>query len=214
MNLGEFKSLLRDAIKRGDSYDSQLDGLIRRAARWIEQNYTMQYMRRLVRVQSVAGSDTILLPTNVPVKSLNFLRFIGGDRIYVCRKSTLENQDTCGPWLDRYGDWPETSKALFPTEFYMDGVESIVFNRAFSEVLPGEGLLIRYTDFPTEDSQTHWLLQYAEGLLLRQALVEFMVLARDDRGYTVAKLQREEDIKALMNADFDAQFTGQDLQWS
>jgi len=58
------------------------------------------------------------------------------------------------------------------------------------------------------------VLQYAEGLLLRQALVEFMTHARDDRGYTVAKLQREEDIKALMNADFDAQFVGQDIQWS
>lgn len=213
MNLGDFKTLLRDAIKRGNSYDEQLDGFTRRAARFIEQNYTLQYMRRRFTLRSVAGEDKIELPTQFPIKSIEAIRFVGADgTLYPMAKGDL--MDPIQPRsIDRYGAIIWQSGSVLPSQFFMDGMYAMVFDKAFPEALDGQGMMARYSDFPKQDNQTHWLIQNAEGLMLRQCLIEFFTLARDDRGYSVAKLQREEDIKALLNADFEARHTGSDLQW-
>lgn len=211
MNLGEFKTELRAAMKRGASFDDRLGGFTRRAARWIEQNYTLQYMRRRILVQSEAANDTILLPTNVPIKSVEYIRFEGTDGTRIeCSKGDLADPAVNWNTLSRYSAWP--TNTLFPTRFYLDGLEALVFDRAFPEALAGQGIMSRYSDFPMADNQTHWLLLNAEGLMLRQALLEFLTDARDERGYAIAKAQREEDIRALLNADYEARYTGQDLQ--
>jgi hypothetical protein len=87
-----------------------------------------------------------------------------------------------------------------------------VFNRAFTQVLSGQGIMARFSDFPIADSDSHWLLVNAEGLMLRQSMLEFMADARDDRGFQAVMGKREEDIKALMNADYDVRYTGQSIQ--
>lgn len=204
MNLGEAKAQLRDAIKRGNSYDAQLGSFFRRAARWIEQNQTLQYMRRRVVLDSVVGDSVILLPTNIPIKSLEYIRFDAGDGSrYECSKGELSDPEI--NWSLRVG-------SAWPKHFYMDGVEALVFDRAFPEALPGQGIMVRYSDFPTADNQTHWLLQHAEGLMLRQALLEFMTTARDDRGYAITVAQRDQELKTLLNADFEMRYAGQDIQ--
>jgi hypothetical protein len=212
MNLAEFKSELRSSIKRGNSFDDRLGGFARRAARWIEQNYTLQYMRRRIIVNAVASKDVVLLPTNVPIKSVEYLRFDAADGTrHECSKGLLSDPEVDWTVNARYTDWPNR-QAMWPSHFYMDGMEALVFNRVFPEALDGQGMMARYSDFPMKDTQTHWLLKNAEGLMLRQALIEFLTDARDDRGAAAAMQKREEDIKALLNADFEAQYTGQDIQ--
>jgi hypothetical protein len=98
--------------------------------------------------------------------------------------------------------------------FILDGVENLVFNRPFQEVITGQGMMARYSDFPKQPNQTHWLLQNAEGLMLRQSLLEFMTSERDDRGFQAVSMKRAEDVKALMDADFEITYTGTDIQWS
>lgn len=211
MNLGDFKDQLKSAIKRGDSYDDRLDGFIRRAARWIEQNYTLQYMRRRFRLVSVVGDDTIDLPPNVPIKSIEYLRFDGTDGTrYEMTKGDLSDGNIEWTQADRYSSWP-SNRDIMPSHFYLDGVRALVFNRSFTEVLNGQGIMAQYSDFPRKDNQTHWLLQNAEGLMLRQALLEFLVDARDDRGAQAVMLKRQEDIQVLLNADYELRHTGQDL---
>lgn len=211
MNLGDFKSELRSSIKRGSAYDDRLGGFARRAARWIEQNYTLQYMRRRILVTSEATKDVILLPTNVPIKSVEYIRFEGTDGTrYECTKGELSDPEIQWTRNMHLTEW--TRNMWTPSRFFLDGMEALVFDAPFPESLNGQGMMARYSDFPTADHQTHWLLIHAEGLLLRQATIEFLVDARDDRGAMAAKQQRDEDIKALMNADFEARYTGQDLQ--
>lgn len=210
MNLGEFKAELKAEIKRGNSYDLRLDGLVRRAARWIEQNYTFQYMRRRFEVDSVEAEATIDLPANVPIKAIEYLRFDGTDGTrYEISKGELSDPEWLSP-LDRYE--ARLNPPRMPNMFYLDGVDSLVFNRAFPEALVGQGIMARYTDFPKNDNQTHWLLINAEGLLLRQTVLEFMVSERDDRGFQAVATKRAEDVKALIDADFHARYTGQDVQ--
>jgi hypothetical protein len=211
MNLGDFKNELRSAMKRGSSYDDRLGGFARRAARWIEQNYTLQYMRRRITVTSVAGDTTILLPTDVPIKSIEYLRFnaLDGTR-FDCSKGELSDPDVL--WTTATSGQIWDTMTQFPSRFYMDGTIALVFNVPFTESLQGQGIMARYSDFPVNDSETHWLLNNAEGLMIRQALLEFLVDARDDRGAQAAIMKRDEEIKALLNADYDARYTGQDIQ--
>lgn len=206
-----FKDELRAEIKRGTSYDARMDGLIRRGARWIEQNYTFQYMRKRIRVDSQVGDETIPLPTNVPLKSLEFLRFIAADgTVLVCTKGELSDpEEQWGP-LGRYDPWP-VAQTQFPSRFYLDGVTHAVFNRTFQEALAGEGIMSIYSDLPLSPDQSHWLLNNAEGLLLRQCMVEFMTSERDDRGMAALVQKRQEDCKALIMADASVRYTGQDL---
>lgn len=210
MLLGDFKNELRLAMKRGSSMDDQLDGFVRRAVRWIEQNYTLQYMRRVVRLVSVAGDDTIELPEGVAVKTIEYLRFTGSDGTRIeCRKGDLSDRDSQWTQLDRYSAWP--TRTLNPSVFWLDGVNALVFDRMFTESLTGIGLMAQYSDFPRQDHHTHWLLDNAEGLLLRQCMVEFLLSARDDRAAQAYMLKRQEDVQVLLNADQEMKYTGQDL---
>lgn len=212
MNLGEFKAEVKAELKRGDSYDLRLDGLIRRAARWIEQNYTFQYMRRRFEVDSVEQEATIDLPPNVPIKSIEYLRFEAEDGTrFEVSKGEMSDEEWHQP-VDRYGDRWDMSNATFPTRFFLDGTDSIVFNRVFPKAYTGQGIMARYSDFPKDANQTHWLLINAEGLMLRQTVLEFMVSERDDRGFQAVAAKRAEDIKALVDADFHTRWTGQDVQ--
>jgi hypothetical protein len=214
MNLGDFQAELKAEIKRGDSYDARLPNLIRRAARWVEQNYTFQYMRRRFEVDTAAGENVIGLPANVPIKSIIYLRFDAPDGTrYEVRKGDLSDEEWTGPIL-RYESIWAGKVSTFPTLFYLDGVENLVFNRPFQEVITGQGMMVRYSDFPKQPNQTHWLLQNAEGLMLRQSLLEFMTSERDDRGFQAVSMKRAEDVKALMDADFEITYTGTDIQWS
>lgn len=210
MLLGDFKTELRLAMKRGSSMDDQLDGFVRRAVRWIEQNYTLQYMRRVFRVLSVAGDDTIELPEGVAIKSIEYLRFVGSDGTRIeCRKGDLSDRAVDSPLPDRYSAWP--TRTLSPSVFWMDGVNALVFDRVFTESLTGIGMLAQYSDFPRLDHHGHWLLDNAEGLLLRQCMIEFLLSARDDRGAQAYMLKRQEDVQVLLNADHEMKYTGQDL---
>lgn len=210
MILGEFKEELRGAMKVGTSLDTRLDGFIRRAARWIEQNHTLQYMRRRFTVESVAGDMTLPLPPNVPIKAVEYLRFETPAGTWLeCQKAEVSDPQKDWSHVDRYTAWP--TRAVNPTHFYMDGVETLVFNRPWQESLPGVGILARYSDFPRQDNQTHWLLNFAEGLLLRQTMIEVLLDRRDSRAAESFVAKREEDIRALLNADYQMRFAGQEL---
>jgi hypothetical protein len=168
-------------------------------------------MRRRFEVDSVEAEATIDLPATVPIKAIEYLRFDGTDGTrYEVSKGDLSDDEWKSP-VDRYGENWRVNLNM-PTLFYLDGADSLVFNRVFPAALVGQGIMARYTDFPRENNQTHWLLQNAEGLLLRQALLEFMVSERDDRGFQAVAAKRQEDIKALIDADFHTRWTGQDVQ--
>jgi hypothetical protein len=209
VNLGDFKSELRDKIKKGDSFDEKLGGYSRRAARWIEQNQTLQYMRRRVELDATAGEVVIPLPTNMPIKAVEYIRFTAADGTRLeCQKGELSDPEIEWHTSSRYS----SSGTLNPSHFYLDGVEALIFNQTFPVNMTGVGIVARYSDFPMRDNETHWLLNNAEGLMLRQAMIEYMTDARDDRGYQSYILQREQDLKVLLTADYEMRYAGQDLQ--
>jgi hypothetical protein len=217
MNLGEFYDQLRFMIKRGSSLDGQLPGYVRRAARFLEQNYTLQYMRRRFEVTSEIGTNRIALPPNVPIKTIENLRFLGSDGTeYPVNKGSMNDSALRAfypaypsSFSSRYD--PGVGWVGMPTVYYLDGVSALVFNQNFLESLTGEGIMVRYSEWPTADDQTHWLLENAEGLLLRQSMKEYFLATRDDRGQAGNDAQWQQDLKAMLNADYEMRYAGADL---
>jgi hypothetical protein len=207
MNVGEFKTMLRDSHKRGTSLDSQLNNFLRRASRWIEQNYSLFYMRRRIHLTSTAGEDTIILPTSIAIKSIALLRYRNADgTLGKINKIDMEDEDWV-PGQTAYG----IPSSTIPSAFSLNGSEELIFNARFSNSVDLEGIMIRYTDWPQDDDKTHWLLNNAEGLMLRQSMIEVSTYTRNADAYAVFLRQREEDVKVLLNADYEARYAGQDI---
>lgn len=197
MNLGEFKDLLRRAHKRGTSLDHELDGAIRRAARWIEANYTLQYMKQRVTLTVERGTDEVALP-RIGIKAILFLRYrdlVDGEVMRIS-KSTLESFN---------------HELMPPQEFYLDGATRLVFNGIFQEDAVLIGRIARFSDWPKKDTDTHWLLDNAESLLLTQSMLELGLISRDDRTYQTFLQHRSDQITVLQNADYEAEYAGQDI---
>jgi hypothetical protein len=196
--VGEFKSELRTALKRGPSLDALLGGYMRRASQWIEQNYTLQYMRRRFDLRLEAGTDSIPMPRRC--KSVEVIKWTGVPMDYVtCSKRTFE-------MIDRV---PHAT--VVPQQFYLDGQAEIVFNGKASGDLVGVGIAVLYSDFPADDRDSHWLIVNAEELFLTQCIIGSSILNRDERTFAMMKVQRDELIKVMLNADYEAVYTGMDL---
>jgi hypothetical protein len=100
-----------------------------------------------------------------------------------------------------------------PGEFYLDGTNTLVFPFAYSgaESLVGTGILARYSDFPLEDDESHWLLDNGEAVLLVQSMLELGIISRDDRTYAMFDGHFQKHITVMLNADTEAVYTGQDI---
>lgn len=203
MQLGEFKTEVKAALKRGDAFDDQIPGFIRRAARWVEQNYTLQYMRKQAVLDVEGDSPEVDLPEGLPIKTVEYVTFptlFGrGDRIHTARKGELSDME----WGQQTGYAPEL--------FYLDGVERLVFNGLFGTDVQGVAMIVRYSDWPNKDGLTHWLLQNAESLMLTQTLIEASVVTRDQRTWEMLRQQRDEQIRVLLSADYEMRYAGQDI---
>lgn len=207
MTQGDFKEILRRAHKRGTSLDDALGGAIRRAASWIEKNYTLQYMRRRFELELESGDTEVDVP-DVRMKAfITPIRWNAQDRHgkYIkCSKVNFEDEDFS---LDR-------STSTVPTGFYLDGVEKIIFTSAYSGDAPllGQGFLSRFSDLPIEDDESHWLFEHAESPMIVQCMLELGVVdTRDERTYSMYLKHREDQMKVLMNADYETQYSGADI---
>lgn len=199
MNLGEFKELLRRAHKRGTSLDGELDGAIRRAARWIESNKTLYYMKQSVQLNVRKDTDWVDLP-RIGIKTVLYLRYkdLVDGQVVDINKVSMEGLTF-------------TPAGYAPREYYMDGAYRLVFNGTFQEDFVLLGKVARYSDWPKKNTDTHWLLDNAESLLLTQSMLELGLISRDDRSYAIFSQNRSDQITVLENADFETEYAGQTI---
>jgi hypothetical protein len=176
---------------------------MRRAARWVEQNHTLQYMRRRFSVTAAAGATEIEIPSTGIKTILNFRWTTSGTATgwFNCNKVSFGDID-----------WDRSAVLGLPGQFYLDGERTLVFNGTVQAEAKAEGMLVRYSDWPKTDSEEHWLLNNAESLLLVRSMIELAVVnTRDERTWTMFRTHQEDAIRTLMNADYEAQYSGQDI---
>lgn len=204
MTLDQFKVILRRAHKRGTALDADLDGAIRRAAQFVEQNYSLQYMRRRFDVTLGVGESTLEIP-DMRIKAVLGIRWDVLDTFGRYQKAKKIDFDDI--------DYPSTrhDSSTVPTEFYLDGEHTLVFTTTTSEELTGEGMLERYSDFPIEGDEDHWLLNNAESLMLCESMMQLGIITRDDRSYAMYERNMQRAIQVMLNADYAARYAGQDI---
>ena len=200
MNLGEFHALVSRSLNRGTSQDANIPTSVRQAVRWIERNYTFQYMKRWVE-----GS------INVTVDNPYIIT------LYELRPKAIEAFRLIDPETGRFRDLKRidpkqrTSRIVgTPSGYWLDGVNSIILDAIPEQNLSYEMHLTQYTALPTDTDFVHWLFDNAEDLLLFCTLWYLSISLRDDRMATSYKLFRDEAIKTLDIAEQDIQFNDRD----
>lgn len=203
MNLGDFHEVVSSALARGTALDEQIPSFVRQAARWLERNYTFNYMKQFVGVSiDVSELDTpryIELGAQVP-KAIPFFRWVMGDGSYQkCDRVEASDQDSL----------TDATAALPPTGFWLDGVRRLVLNQTPTEDLEGELRLDRYTAWSTDDDFEHWLIDYAEDVLLARTMIHLGARTKDRKLMEFYAPLFKDGITGLLLAEDELAYAGQ-----
>lgn len=90
-----------------------------------------------------------------------------------------------------------------PAGYWLLGKTSIVLDCKPLEALPLEMLFVEFTDWPTELTSTHWLLENAEALLFCTTLLKFSTYLRDPKMLEAYKQERDEELQTLIGSEID-----------
>lgn len=199
VSLGEFHTLVSDALGRGPSLNSVIPRRVQFAANWLERNYTFQYMRqfRLLGVSATAEFPHIVSLHDLEIKRIKAIR----------RRET----DTDGSYLFspplKQVDPIERSTRPFgqPESYWLNGVSSIVFNSTPDEDMTFEGHFVLFTKWGSDDDWTHWLLDNATQLLLCRTLMVMMPRTRDPALYQAHKTEFDLELQSMNVAEEDLQ---------
>lgn len=164
MTLAEFHTQVQNELKRGTSQNALIPAWTKRAARWIERNYTLQYMRRFVSFSTdpdAAEPRALPLP-ETRMKQIDFMRIVSDagealdDYAYL---SKCDPQDVLGA-LEKQ-----------PTRYWLDAYDYIWLDYTPDVIYGMEMSYSRYTTWPTDTSETPWLVDNAEDALLARTML-------------------------------------------
>ena len=203
--LSEFTSLVKAEANQGTRLDTVIPGAIRRAARFIETNYSFLYMERFQQATlDVSAENPRFLPfPGESTKKINFVRYaqtFGSVSEYVYLKPIDPIDNTL---------IVNTSN---PTAYWLTGDETgarfMVLNRTGTENLDLEIHSVEYSTWPESDTATHWLLNNAEDALLAKTMQRLARYAEEPDWLQVYKEPWEEAIRVTLMADEEARYSG------
>lgn len=171
--LGEFHTLVSDALGRGTSLDSVIPKRVEMAARWIERSLTFQYMRtwRTFSVDPDADYPHIVSLFNMELKKIELIRK---------RSTNDEGEIVYGrPLTKAKPEDRESRPEGTPESYWLNGVNSITFNAVPDEAMDFEAHLVQFTKWGSGSIWTHWLLDHATGLLLARTCQLMTIRTRD-----------------------------------
>lgn len=169
------------------------------AARWLERNYTFQYMRQIreISVDSSATYPYIVSLYDLQVKKIESIR----------RRTTgSDGSISFGPRLSKVR--PEdrsTRPSGEPESYWLNGVSSIILNSVPDEDMVFEGNFVLFTKWGTASNFTHWLIDQATQLLLCRSLMALMPRTRDPALYNAHKAEFDLELQSFNVAEEDLQ---------
>lgn len=201
MNLGEFHSSVSAEINRGAAHDAAIPDAVRRAARWLERNYTFRYMEIKTLISYSAGIDYVDAFLIDKTKKIMDLAINDTD-------GTVDHLDQVEP-IDLHEK--ETAK---PTSWYLLQTSTYIWtNTVIDQAYTGYVHRAQYTTWPTSLATSGiWLIDNAEDVLLAQAMI---LLAPRMRAPELAALygkMRDEGLRTLVMADEEQRSSGAVLQ--
>lgn len=194
-NLGEFHTLVSDALGKGTSLDSVIPKRVGMAAGWIERNYTFQYMRtwKTFTADPDAEFPHIVSLYDLDIKKIDLIRI----KTTEADGSVLFSR----PLLQLAPADRETRSTGVPESFWLNGVSSIVFNSVPDVETVFEAHLVQFSRWGSGNSWTHWLLDNATELLLCKTLTLMAVRTRDPKLYQMYESDLAKEIQAFNVAE-------------
>lgn len=198
MNLAGFHALVKEELKRGSSLDALIPTRTGLAAKFLERNYSWQYMKHTVEVYTNpndASPRDVTMPSDL--KSVRWLRAVNdaGDYVPVRR---IDPRD-----LQRL-------EIGMPGGFWHSGRTVIRLDKTPDKVYVLEGEFVFYTVWPTDTDALPWLTEQAPDLLLAQTMVLFGNYLRDIGMVQQYRGMRDEALKTAYNDDAEVMYDGMD----
>lgn len=197
--LGEFHTLVSDALGRGTSLDTVIPKRVEMAARWLERNYTFQYMRtwRTFSVDPDADYPYIVSLFDMEIKKIELIR-----------KRSTEDDGTVvfgRPLRKLHPGDRESRPAGVPESYWLNGVNSIIFNSVPDEAMTFEAHLVQFTKWGSGSSWTHWLLDHGTNLLLSRSLMLMVSRTRDPKLWEMYKMEFDLEVQSFNVAEEEIQ---------
>jgi len=175
------------------------------AVQWMERNYTFKYMENFRILQIKAQQRTIKMPPNTLIKSAKFIRTIT-DQGTFNYLNKIEPEDLTGVVTSA------ATSDTTPHNYYIVGLSTIVLDTVPAVDFVGEGILHEYTDWPTELTTTHPLLQIAADMLLAQTQLAMSInIMKDMRLIAAYKEARDEAVNTMTRAEDENRFGGESM---
>lgn len=196
MILSELHTEISRAIARGTAYDGRIPAYARMAARYIERNYTFQYMNILATFEidkDAVEPRLITLPTRMKKDTL--VRLVLDDGSY-------QNLQKIDPQQQHLLETVDP-----PTGYFLSGDDRIWLAQIPQEDYDAEIFYTRYTTWPTALDGTNWLLTNAEDVLIAQSMVFLAPLLRDPDALGLWKGMLDMAMKSLLDADLELEFS-------
>lgn len=209
MTLGDFHDIVKAEANQGTRLDSYIPTAVRRAARFMEVNYSFLYMERFQAAElDVSGSNPKFLPfPGDTTKKINFVR-------YTQMAGSEPNRESNYVYLNRVDpiDIAVIESTGNPTAYWLTGDESgsrfLVLDRVPATNLDLEIHSVEYSTWPTNLSATHWLLENAEEAMLAKTMQRLARYAEEPEWMQFYAEPFEEGLRTVLMADEEARFAG------
>lgn len=168
MVLSELHSEISRAIARGTSWDAVIPTYARRGCRFIERNFTLQYMKVFLEFTidaEAANPRRVSLPSGI--KKEEFIRLLNDDASYAYMEKIAPQQVT-------------SLVTEQPRAYWLSGTDEIWLSSIPDKDYNAEIYCAVYSTWPTLDAGTHWLLENAEDVILASSVLQIAPAIRLD----------------------------------
>ena len=193
------RDLIYSECVRGDSVLPVLDSKIQQAVGFIERNYTLKYMERLVRFSLLPGS-TAPGPYEMPsrLKSVVFMRLVNVGADGSARYDYLTKMESPADHM--------TTVIGPPTRFWEDGNTYFWFNGIVQDEVPVDLLYNKFTGRLLEDSFC-WLFDYGLDAVVAKTMQLMSPWLRQPNIMPAYQLMWQEGINTLLSADSESRLS-------
>ena len=192
--LTTFHALVSTEINRGTKFDSEIGNFVRNAAKFVESNHTLEYMKKFDATVDIA-EDVRTVPistlTSNEIKKILFWRIVNSDATFSYIEK-IEAEDLM------------TRADGKPSNFWIDGKTNFILgstpDQAYADTEFG---WVEYTAWPTATAlgDEPWLVTNAESLMKAQTMLEMKTRLRLSATRKAEyKEARDEALKVLLDA--------------
>jgi hypothetical protein len=162
-------------------------------------------------LQVLMNQRTIKMPPGVNIKAAKFIRLVDervdvsvkGNYIYL---NKVEPEDIQGIVSNKSTSDPT------PKSYYIVGLNTLVLDTIPDINWNGEAIFYEYTDWPTELTSNHPLLNIASDLMLAQTQFFFAVnILKDTRMVSAYKAVRDEAVNTMTRAEDETKYGGETI---